>query len=369
MPNLIINTVCNLQCPYCFAEDCKTNNKNQEMTYSNFCRIVDFVCKGFPFWDADANGNPIEGTYHGQYIGVLGGEPTIHSQFDKFMCKLISNDAVQNITVFTNGLEIDKHIGIFSSRKIGVLVNFNDDTITSGKTQKVIDNVRMLINLRKEHVATGITESFMTEAVNLGLNLYDENQDFTQIIGALKEFNMHHLRLSVVVPNSVDKKNVNPIEYFEKMKPALMRLCKELYMIDAAPHLDCNYVPRCIFTDDEIKMLDKWFEPIAKRYNVQYNLTTSTYCQDGPLDIYPDGTVARCFGYSEYDRQDIKNYENIDDIRKYFRRTIEDPSFMCVSSAKCKDCYNHKSKLCSGGCLSYKTEKIKKIIEFGESLC
>lgn len=351
MPNLIINTVCNLRCPYCFADDCKANNKNQNMTYEKFKEIINFV------------------TQTDKYIGILGGEPTIHPDFDRFMCDIIANDNINNSTVFTNGIEVDKHLGIFSAKKIGILVNFNNTEVTGSKSHdKIMSNLELLHDLRKEHIATGLTESNMLNSINLGLNLYKKDQDFTEILEALKTFNKHSLRLSVTVPNSTDKKHNDPLKYFEEMKPTLMNLLDKLAMIDVSPHTDCNYVPLCIFSDKEIEYLSRMFTPIANKYNVEFNMLRHQYCENGPLDIYPDGTVARCFGFSEYDRQNIQDYRNIDDIRYYFKRTIEQPSFLTCSTEKCKTCYNHKVQLCSGGCLSYKFDKLKEIRKYGENL-
>lgn len=56
MPNVVINTVCNLKCRYCFADDCKANNVNQNMTISDFKKVLEFI------------------TRTDNYVGILGGE-------------------------------------------------------------------------------------------------------------------------------------------------------------------------------------------------------------------------------------------------------------------------------------------------------
>lgn len=349
MANIIINTVCNLKCRYCFADDCKTNNKNQNMTLENFDKAVNFISQTE------------------DYIGILGGEPTIHPNFDELIMKLIMNDRIGRVNIFTNGIEVDNHLGVFANKKVGCLINFNSEENIENKEneERVINNINELFKIKLSQDYSSLPPDFdPLSMINLGCNIYKKDQDFSILIDTLKKYKKHSLRISTVVPNSVGKKNMCSIEYFNEMKPTLFRLFKMLAEIECVPNSDCNYIPLCLYTKEEIEWLNRTFIPLAEKYKLgRFNITTHQVCHSGPMDFYPDCTVARCFGFSEYDRQHIDNYNNLNEIRNYFQRNIENVSFYLPSTTQCIDCHAHKTMQCSGGCLSYKTDKIKALRE------
>jgi hypothetical protein len=261
-------------------------------------------------------------------------------------------------------------MGFFASDKVHTLINFNSEEIVGSKDNlnRIMGNIETLLYLKKNSTKRDGTLDG-SDAVALGLNIYKPDQDFTDILTTLTKFNRHHLRISTVVPNNQDKRDLNPLEYFSSMKGALMRLFDELYKIKVVPGSDCNYIPLCIFSEEEINELNRKFMPLAEKYNDRFNITSNQYCDHGVMDFYPDKTVARCFGFSEYDRQPFEKYNNLNEIRNYFEKNIESLSFYIPSDYMCKNCHNFKTKQCSGGCLSYKTEKITKLRKMVESEC
>ena len=87
---IAINNSCNSKCPYCFAGNMGIDSKSN-MTYENFKKILDLMIKN--------NDN---------YLVILGGEPTIHPEFRKFL-KLIKQYSIANswdISFLSNGVRL-----------------------------------------------------------------------------------------------------------------------------------------------------------------------------------------------------------------------------------------------------------------------
>jgi hypothetical protein len=297
------------------------------------------------------------------YIGILGGEPLIHPDIDSMIMQVIMDDRYVSTTIFTNGIEVDNHLGIFANRKVGCLINFNSEENIENKEneERVIDNIGQLIALKKDQDCNDPNVPKPDNQINMGCNIWKPDQNFDVLIDTLHKYDRHNLRISTVVPNSTGKKGMNPIAYFKEMKPTVMRLFDMLYEIGCVPKSDCNYIPTCVFTEEELNDLERRFVPLAQKYNLDFNITRNTTCQMGPIDIYPDLTVARCFGFSEHDRQNIDDYFDINGIRNYFIKTVTNLVHYVPSQEECKDCYSFKTLQCTGGCCAYKTEEVDRL--------
>ena len=68
MSNIMINEVCNQRCSYCFASEF-VNKKRNDMSFTNFKKAVKFI-------------NTARSSNR---IGIIGGEPLLHPEFDKFI--------------------------------------------------------------------------------------------------------------------------------------------------------------------------------------------------------------------------------------------------------------------------------------------
>ena len=90
MTNILLTYRCNLHCSYCFANEF-VNKENKDITISNFLKAVSFVTKSE---NAD--------------VGLIGGEPTLHPGFLEIMELLIANQRVSQISLFTNGMMLDR---------------------------------------------------------------------------------------------------------------------------------------------------------------------------------------------------------------------------------------------------------------------
>ena len=101
-------------------------------------------------------------------ISLTGGEPLLHKNIDTFL-EILKNDMrFVRATVFTNGIYIDKHLASLIHPKFIILINVNSQNdIGKNAFEKVDKNIELLI------------ENGMKHNVTLGINVYEENQDFT----------------------------------------------------------------------------------------------------------------------------------------------------------------------------------------------
>ncbi|NLO47469.1 MAG: hypothetical protein GX111_03990, partial [Clostridiales bacterium] len=76
------------------------------------------------------------------------------------------------------------------------------------------------------------------------------------------------------------------------------------------------------------------------------------------IDILPDLQAIRCFGLSEYTKQDIRNFSNINELRNYYIRTTDVPACGLWTQDDCAGCYSREIGDCSGGCLLFKAKQI-----------
>lgn len=317
MANIALLNRCNLKCPYCFARDYIDDEKT-DITRQNFIEALDFARE--------------EGS-----VGIIGGEPLLHKDFDFFL-ELLQNDyMVREVTVFTNGILIDKHIKSLSYPKIKLLVNINSP-LDMGRTG--FEKMKSSIALLRAHSPK--------TCIDFGINIYKEEQDLDYALDILKENNAKRVRISVVIPHN---KSEGGIKYFLRMKKTLLSLYERLKELQITPCYDCNAIPECVYTESEKQLLSTL--PFNNAYERDIFMGKRSVCSP-VIDIYPDLSATRCFGCYDMQRVKITDFKNITDLRNYFFMAIDSKLVHNPSREECKACYKYKTFGCFGGCLCYK---------------
>ena len=341
MPNIMLTYRCNLCCPYCFANEF-VNRTDCDITEESFRKAVKFA--------ADKPKTT---------IGLIGGEPTIHPQLPEFIRILADEPNVENVMVYTNGLAMEPLLKAMYEPGVGakvrILVNCNSPKVMG------------------EHNYTRLKESLdlafgtykMGRQIKFGLNLYNNEFDYSFIKELLVRYGQRQLRISLTVPDFGVCGRVDPVENFKSRKDYLMGFFKEMDRIGVMPYYDCNKPPQCIWTDEEWAWLC-WYE--NKHRSVASNLTNQTSRCQPVVDILPDLRAVRCFGMSDFEKVKISDFECIDDLQNYFRNRVDAEAFRVCGSDACKDCYDRKTRNCSGGCLGYKQEQIRQANEMVNQL-
>lgn len=313
--NIMLNDYCNLNCKYCFAglKEEKTNISDENMQY-----VVEFLKRSnYP------------------NLRLLGGEPTLHPNFTKYVQIANTDKFFKEILIFTNGYSLSPNmVDQIISPKIGFLINLNKkEDIGKDKYNKIIDNVTYLC--RK------FRENNLTVKVTLGINIYEPNFEYQYIIDESKKLNIGSIRYSITVPTKLGQDIT--LDYYKQYIPQLMRFLEDCYNNKLKTNLDCNNIPKCLFTNEELIQL----------MTREHNICSKNFCCM-PMDVRTNLDVTRCFPFFEKYRLNLKDYNNIDELKQYFSENIDKYRFEIPTFKECKDCNLFKNKLCQCGCLTYK---------------
>ena len=157
MPNIMLTYNCNLNCPYCFANEL-VKSSNANITLENYVLALDFIRKTI-----------------GNTLGLIGGEPLLHPEFSQMLEIACSASEISKVVVFTNGILLDRYADIFKSTKTHVLINCNSPEDIG------VNNFNMLrSNIRYLSKDKGIRER-----LRLGVNLYSTTKDYSYIFELL----------------------------------------------------------------------------------------------------------------------------------------------------------------------------------------
>ena len=328
MPNIMLTYRCNLHCPYCFANEF-VNKQNTDISVSNFRKAVDFLTR--------------TGTAS---IGLIGGEPTLHPAFQILMEMLIANRRVSGVTLYTNGILLDQFIPQVVFPKIHLLVNCNCP-LTIGENA---------YNHIQQNLDTLIQNYHMKDRIDLGINLYSDNMDYSYIIELLQRYKLNTLRISVTVPDFSTCGETDSLEYFRKRKQFLLRFLRDLDSIHVMPYYDCNRPPYCIWTEEE----KEWLEAYVSRYPDCFTNLTRRDSRCVPvIDILPNLQAVRCFGMSDFIKVPIEDFQNASDLQGFFLNEIDANASRISACRECKECYERKIGHCIAGCMGFKASRIR----------
>lgn len=334
MANIMINKVCNLNCPYCFAN--KYVNKasvddENNISIDNFKTALSFVTK------TDNS------------LGIIGGEPLLHPDFKNLLDIAINNDKIQKILVFTNGIYIDNFIDVLSNDKVKLLININSPKVVGEKIfEKTISNMKVLFE----------KSSNDKNKISIGINMYKELEDYNYIFKVIDKFSFRGLRMSITVPNTEEKENQSPECYFNSMKEIVLDFFKECDKHNVVPYYDCNFMPPCVYSPEEFKWISNFLEK-HKDSGECLNLLCLPHCAP-VIDILPNLNAIRCFGFSNMEVP-IRETNNLIDIGNFFIKEIDNYSDNIVIDNKCGNCYDLNTRKCSSGCLAFKHKKIDSL--------
>lgn len=338
MSHIMLTKACNLNCPYCFANEF-VNKESCFITMDNFRKAKEFLLTG------------------SDQIGLIGGEPLVHDSILDIMQDIIDDCRVRNCTIYTNGINLDKIAYKFTNEKFTTLVNVNSINIM-GETRynKMIDNLELLHN-----------QFSVGHRISLGYNIHGTDFDYQYIIDLCKRFKKNSLRISICVPNDEEHKNLNSLEWFRMVRPRLFEFFQALYDNKIMPRYDCNYLPICVPTKEDRELLLKFYE-VSQKYGIETNLLSTCSTCEPVIDILPDLTAVRCFGMSDHLKANIENFADIRQLNNYFMTEIDSYKFITIANEECSQCPKRLIQDCTGGCLAYKDSLIKKSREVLNSM-
>lgn len=331
MANIFLTKKCNLKCPYCFADEF-VNKDNEEITTENFLKALEFIKT-----DKD------------ERVGFIGGEPTLHPEFKNFLQIVIDDKDIQNIILYTNGIEIDKYIDLLSNEKVHILINCNSPKdIGNSRFEKLKNNISLLKSVSKANFT-------------LGLNLYSGALDYNFIFDLLKMIDAHHLRFSIALSNNTKEDTYDALDSYRNFKSSLFKFLQDCYDNQIVPQNDCNAIPNCLLNIEEKRLLLK-LQQLSNELKLDRG-TLQNYTCSPVIDILPDLNAVRCFGFSKNLKAPITNFKNIFYLRQYFINKIDVYAKVAHFTENCEDCRDRTLNRC-GICFTYKLKKMNDIKEF-----
>lgn len=330
MANIAVTNTCNLRCPYCFAQPMK-DEEAQFVTEEQMNKILAWM----------------ESKGKGFGVGLIGGEPTLHPQFDVIAKKAldfaIRHDAY--CSVYTNGINLKywlyNYMNTFTDVHMIYLINCNSPEIMG---QDNYDNMIDSLDVCKAF------DMFKPQGaklrVTLGCNLFptDSREYYDYFWELVERYHAPRVRVSVVTPcgDFASLKDKPKDEYFKAMKEVFLQFCANAIKHNCTVDLDCGYIPACYFNADEMRLL------INAGINAG-NFQKS--CLNPIVDIKPDGTAVPCFG--NYDDQiSIYKFKDYDLLHTYFYMQNRVKAFTGEIAEQCAHCHDFVSERCQGGCLA-----------------
>ena len=345
MANIMVNEACNLRCPYCFAEEFVNKGDNvrrstKEMPLENFRKALEFVLSD----------------KENRQIGIIGGEPLLYTHIDEATRMALDDPRTDYVMIYSNAVELERlSPDILESPKFRMLVNCNSpEDMGAAAFEKMREN---LLRFAIDHNGT--------RRFRLSVNIYKPDFDYSYVIPLMNEVDYDVVRLSVSVPQKGDLHGKTPLEYFHDLKLVAMRFVCDMIRLRVITGFDCNFLPACVLTDEEVGSVlpakDVFYNALKSMYSDVFwerAIVCDIHNCSPVIDILPDLQAIRCFGLSEYTKQDIRNFRSISELADYYIDTVDRPACGISSSKECEDCMKRVMGECSGGCLLFKAEQL-----------
>lgn len=309
--NILFTNFCNRNCPYCFARGKLVSGRKLKTSYINLDDlkvVIDFMKRA-------------EMTN----VGVIGGEPTLHPQFEEAVSILVEEGLY--VRIFSNGL-ITKESTLQFLKEINKNKWFMTLNVNSPEDYS-----------KKEWSVATRTMEILKDRVKLGFNIYKLDFDADFLIGLVEKYNLKKaIRLGVANPLFSQDNEYIRLEDHKKLTPRIIGLARKCCESDISLEFDCGFT-LCSFSKEEISQLHSC------------NSKFGAWCGRGP-DVGPDLTVWNCFATSVILNRKITDFDNPDEVYRFYAKKFN--AFRLAGGTnKCANCEHLISGQCGGGCLGH----------------
>ncbi len=322
MANILLTQRCVRSCPYCFAKKHMDDSDKKDMlSWEDLIYIANFFEQSR--------------VYH---MSLLGGEPTLHTDFVDFILYLIKRGF--KISVFTSGImstaklqELYKAIDLVPADSLKFVCNLNDPKLSPKGEFEKVEKFLELFN-------TYTTLSF---------NIYHLDFDMNYLFEAIEKYQLRkHIRLGLAHPiPGVKNEYITP----DKFNVLITKLCSYLPVVKdngVTLGFDCGFVS-CAFTDEQLGQFLR-FE--------KNSMKTIRFVCNPAIDIGPDLMVWSCFPLSNIHKKSIYEFNSFKEIDEYFKKIFETVRKKDKGIFKeCSQCSHLTNDQCSGGCLAHLINK------------
>jgi len=312
-PNILLTEVCNMACPYCFAKETMVAPPKKEMSYNDFQRLLVFL--------RDSQETEIR---------LMGGEPTLHSQFKEIINLAISYNF--KVKIFTNGFFSEELARWMTDKGESLKISLNVTAIFFA-SETIRKSVIKNIDILKDRI-----DIFGSVTID------KSGMEYDKIINFIKSSGIKIVRIGLA-NNRVNNLG-NIFSDYEIIIKEMMEFINKLRKVGIfSISLNCGFTP-CMFTYNQLDKLTKE-RVIIHGWGCAGKV--------GGFDISSDLSIFSCFIMEDLKMGNILNFLSLklvknfsDELNKY----LVDSS-RTVASYNCKKCpYFLKSK-CDGPCLGY----------------
>jgi len=318
--NLIITKRCNKNCPYCFAaaERRKTKKSDWDMSFETFTKLLDKMRPG-------------------DTPKLLGGEPTQHPEFKRFVNELVNRKL--DFTLISNFLfdfEITEFlIETIKKQKIHFLINSSDLIEVKGRMDKFKKNYNTLYNFLYKHDAE--------EVMSCGFT-FENSKSYGYYVQYLENLNnelsgIERLRLSIANPET--KKEDFFFLNNKELGKKFLAVVRKAISLGIVPSLDCIIYP-CLFENKE-----EW------KYIKKFLTNVKTVCDGCPNDIFPDETASFCYPLRNSIKVDTNKYDTINQIKDDMLMRSKILTTKLTLPDDCNNCKFKEAGMCNGPCLAF----------------
>lgn len=307
MPNLMLTNWCNYKCSYCFGIDSMApkvpKNNMSEETFNN---IIDWLSV----------------TPEIRSIHLMGGEPTLHPEFEQFVLTLLSKDF--HITVFSN--LATEQAQVYSQKlddlPIGWVVNVNPpDGWPSKRREKILKSLG--------HLGRKATITF---------NIMPDEDTSNWAIELIKEYNLNReIKVGFILPTITGSNYALADEQYGIVAEKVVGLAKEAEKENIRIEYECG-IPTCTFTDEQLGTL----------WDTGSTFNSTCYSR---LDITPDGKCIYCLPLATKKAVYFSEFKTYTEAKSWFENKLQ-PYRRLGRTSDCHTCNLMDPHMCNGGCLA-----------------
>ncbi len=316
--NVLVTSVCNRRCPYCFAAsrvsdakpDVERAQGSSTISMADFDRALAFASK------------------HEPVVGILGGEPSLHPQFSQLIERTWA--AGFRTKVFTNGIWTEATL-----------------VAVEGLAERTPENLRLIVNTnhpditpQRERVAQQGLFSRLPEHCSLSFNIHSLRQELGFLVDVILSHGLRRdIRLGIAAPLAEQASEFIPVSDYPKTAPLIMALAERCDAHDIHIGFDCGFT-LCMFAPEQLGLLQTW--------GADFKATC------GPvIDIGVDLTAWACFPLATLCKSvSIDEFRDSHELSNYFADYFES-LYSTGALTECIDCKHLKRKRCKGACAAH----------------
>ncbi|MBN1936023.1 MAG: radical SAM protein [Anaerolineae bacterium] len=317
MANLMISTLCNQDCPYCFTADYRNL---YPLSNRHFLSLADVENRLNFLMRSNID-----------QARLMGGEPTLHPQFVELVACV--RMAGLKVVVFSNGLIPASVLDCLASLPVSecmVLINVSDPQyIHQNISTQQLDTIQRL----------------GTRAM-LGFNIYRPDFQLDFLLPIVAETGCRpSIRLGIAHPClSASNQYIHPNQYVA-VGAKIARFARLAASAGVTIEFDCGFV-RCMFSEPDWEALCTLKADVGRRCNPI-------------LDIDIEGRVMHCYPLAGLGSLPMTADSDAPALRQAFELRVQ-PYRRAGIFPECSCCSFKAAGECSGGCLSATIRRFRR---------